>query len=284
MSKVAEWKKKKVEEIKELIRKYPLFGIVNMENLPSLQLQRIRAQMKGKILIKMAKKRLIKICIQQLKNEKKGIEKVNELMRGMPALIFTDEDPFKLVNLLNKSKSKAPAKAGQIAPSDIIIPAGPTSFAPGPIISELAQVGIKTKVVDGKLNVNEDTVVVKEGEVINSKVADILTRMGIEPMEIGLDVICVYDNGVVYGKEVLTIDQDSYINNIKKAYSESLCLAMEVGYVTKETVSMFVVKAYNEAKELSTKSGILTKDNIKELIIKVENEASNLNNKIEGGN
>jgi len=282
MSKVAEWKKKEVEEVKDLVRKYPFFGVANMENLPSAQLQRMRAQMKGKVLIKMTKKRLIKLVIEQLKEEKKGLEKV--LIKGMPALIFTKEDPFKLVNLLNKNKSKAPAKAGQTAPMDLIVPAGPTSFAPGPIISELSQIGIKTKVVDGKLNITDDTVVAKEGDVINSKTADILARMGIEPMEIGLDVICVYDNGIIYDKKVLTIDVDDYMNNIRKAYSESLCLSMELGFVTKETINIMIVKAHNVAKLLSTKGKILTEDNVGELITKANNEASKLNSKLDGGN
>ena len=238
--------------------------------------------MKGKVLIKMAKKRLIRIAIEQLKEEKKELEKV--LIKGMPALIFTNEDPFKLVNLLNKNKSKAPAKAGQTAPMDLIVPAGPTSFAPGPIISELSQVGIKTKVVDGKLNITDDTLVAKEGDVINSKTADILARMGIEPMEIGLDVICVYDNGIIYDKKVLTIDVNDYMNNIRKAYSESLCLSMELGFVTKETINIMIVKAHNVAKLLSTKGKILTEDNVGELITKANNEASKLNSKLDGGN
>jgi len=64
----------------------------------------------------------------------------------MPALLFTKENPFKLYNKLQKSKSSAPAKAGQTAPSEIVVPKGPTPFAPGPIIGELGALGIKTAV------------------------------------------------------------------------------------------------------------------------------------------
>jgi large subunit ribosomal protein L10 len=42
-----------------------------------------------------------------------------------------------LYKILQKSKSSAPAKAGQTAPNDIYVKAGKTSFAPGPIIGEL---------------------------------------------------------------------------------------------------------------------------------------------------
>jgi len=281
--KVAEWKKKEVEEVKKLIKEYPIFGIVNMENFPSFQLQKMRHKMKGSVLIKMSKKRLIKIAIEQLKEEKKGIEGMNKIIRGMPALIFTKEDPFKLAKLLNESKSKAPAKVGQTAPNDIVVPAGSTSFAPGPIISELGSVGIKTKVIDGKLDIIEDTTVVKEGEEIKPKVADMLLRLGIEPMEIGLDVLGVYDNGVIYDKEVLKVDTEGYVNNVRKAYSEAMGLAMEIGYVTKETVKILLRKVFNEGKALAGKCNLLTEDNVKEIIVKVEEEASNLKDKV-GGN
>ena len=62
-----------------------------------------------------------------------------------------------------------------------MIHAGPTSFAPGPIISELAAVGIKTKVEGGKLAVIQDTVIVREGQVISQKVSETLKRLDIRP-------------------------------------------------------------------------------------------------------
>jgi large subunit ribosomal protein L10 len=43
-------------------------------------------------------------------------------MEGQPALIFTDMNPFKLYKILEDSKTQAPAKAGNIAPSDIVVP------------------------------------------------------------------------------------------------------------------------------------------------------------------
>jgi len=278
----AEWKKKKVAELKELILKYPVIGVVNMENLPALQLRRMRFQLRDKILMFMTKKRLIKIAFNDSK-DKKNIEKMNELIRGMPALIFTKESPFKLSSFLKKNKSKAFARAGQTAPNNIVVPAGPTPFAPGPVISELASVGIKTNVVGGKVNIIDDTVVVKEGDAVNSKVAGILTRLGIEPMEIGLDMVCAYENGIVYDKKVLAVDEDYYLENLRIAYNESIAVAMEIGYLTKETVEILVKKAFNGAKALSVSQGFFTEENIKEMVVKADTQASSLKDNI-GGN
>jgi len=248
--KIAEWKKEKVEHVKKLITEYPVFGIINMVDMPTLQLQRMRNRFKDKAFLIMTKKRLIKLAIDQLKDSKKNIEKMNASLEGMPALIFTKEDPFKLSKLLSKGKSAAAAKAGQIAPNDIVIPAGPTPFAPGPVIGELGQLGIKTEIKEGKIHIKEDKLVVKGGEVIDAKVANILSRLGIEPMEIGLSLVAVYDNGLIYTKDVLSVDEKAYIDMLKQIHLDAVALSVSVGYATKETVSLMLIKIESEVNAL----------------------------------
>lgn len=255
--KIPGWKKEEVKDIIRLVSKYPIFGVVDLENLPALQLQRMRLKLKDMLDLKMTKKRLIKIALQQLK-DKPYMDQVIESMRGMPALIFTKENPFKLYKTLAANKSKAPAKPGQTAPSDIIIPAGPTQFTPGPIISELAQAGIKTKVEEGKLVVVSDINFVKEGEKITPKQADILSRFGIEPMEVGLNVVLVYENGTIYPRSVLAIDEKEYLNNLRTASADSIALSMEIGYITSDNVNVMIQKAYRETKSLAESADILT--------------------------
>src|SRR3989338_1749214 len=170
MAHVAEYKKKIVDDIVRLIKEYPIIGVVNMENLPAPQLQAMRAQLRGKVALTMTKKRLMKIALEQVKNEKKGIEKLKEHLNGMPALIFTKDSPFILSKILQKNKSSAPAKAGQTAPKDIIVNKGSTGFAPGPIIGELGMIGIKAGVEGGKVAIKEDVLVARQGEQIKPKV------------------------------------------------------------------------------------------------------------------
>ncbi len=118
---VPEFKKELVNKLADLIKTCSIIGLVNMENLPAAQLQRMKSRLRGKVEMFMAKKRLMKLAIDKAKADKPGIEKIEEHFRGMPALLFTDENPFKLFRMLKKSKTKAPAKAGQTAPADIIV-------------------------------------------------------------------------------------------------------------------------------------------------------------------
>ncbi|MAG78039.1 50S ribosomal protein L10, partial [archaeon] len=202
---VSKSKKNVVKELQDLAKQYPIVGIVDMENLPARQLQRMRSSLKGKVVIRMTKGRLMRVTFDSLKDTP-GMEDLKEKIRGMPALIFTKENPFKLYKMLQKSKSPAPAKAGQTAPKDIIVPAGKTPFAPGPVIGELGQLGIKAGIEDGKVAIKEDKLLVKEGDTISAKQAEILTRLSIEPMEVGLNIISVLEAGTLFERKTLDID------------------------------------------------------------------------------
>ncbi|MBI2656410.1 50S ribosomal protein L10 [Candidatus Woesearchaeota archaeon] len=253
---VAPYKKEIVSKLANLISEYPIIGVVNMENLPAPQLQSMRAQLRGSFFITMTKRRLIKLAFEQTKSKKKGVEKLESYLGGEPALIFTKENPFKLSKTLQKSKSPSPAKAGQTAPRDIIVNKGSTSFAPGPIIGELAIAGIKAGVEGGKVAIKEDTVVVRAGEKIKPKVAEILTRLGIQPMEVGLDLVAVYENGLIYAGEILSIDENEYKNRLANASRWAFNLANCISYPAKETITLLIGKAHNDAKALGLSQNI----------------------------
>ena len=278
MAHVSEFKKKTVDDIVKLGKEYPIVGVVNMENLPAPQLQAMRAELRGRVVLFMTKKTLMKVALEKIKADKKGIEALEEYFDGMPALIFTKDSPFKLSRILRKSKAPAPAKAGQTAPDDIIVPKGPTPFAPGPVISELSSAGLKVGVEGGKVAVKEDTVVARKGEKITGKVAEVLARLGIKPMEVGLGLTVAYENGILYGKEILDVDEQQYISNVNLAALQSFNLAFNIAYVTKDNVKLLVGKAFNDAKALGISQNIIDSGIIGELLAKAERSMLSLKN------
>lgn len=270
-SRAAPKKKKTVKEIADKIKKYPIIGVVNMENLPTPQLQRMRAQLRNKVDLLMTKKRLILKALDSTK-DKPELEKIKEYLKGMPALLFTEENPFTLYKTLKQNKSKAPAKAGQTAPSDIIVPAGPTSFAPGPVIGELGALGIKAAVEGGKIAIKNDTKVASEGDEISEKLASMLTRLGIEPMEIGLDLLAVYEKGTIYPKSVLDIDEEKFMKDLMMSASQAHELAMEIGYATPDTIEPMIQRTYRAAKEIAREGNFMADEIAAELLEKAERE------------
>jgi large subunit ribosomal protein L10 len=276
-----EVKKKIVEELANLMIEYPIIGIVDMENMPTPQLQNMREQLRETVVLRMTKKRLIRLALKKAESKKKGIAVLDEKMKGMPALLFTKENPFKLYKKLQKNKSTAPAKAGQIAPKDVLVQAGPTPFAPGPIIGELGSIGIKAGIDGGKVAIKEDKVVVKEGEEIKANVAALLTRLKIEPMEVGLDLVATYEDGTIFTKSVLDVDEKKYVQDLQNCASWAFNLAMESGFPTAETITLMVTKAFSEAKGLAMEADVLTDITAIDILAKAERQAGSLNSQLD---
>ncbi|MBW2964422.1 50S ribosomal protein L10 [Candidatus Woesearchaeota archaeon] len=275
-AKIPEAKKAVIREYVRLAKQYPIVGAVNMENLPTKQLQNMRATLRKKVVLKMSKRRLMKLAIEEAAKEKPGLEKLIPYLKGMPALLFTNENPFSLYKTLRKNKSSAPIKGGQKAPADIIVPAGPTGFAPGPIIGQLGAFKIKAGIDAGKVAIKADSKVASEGDVVNAELAAILTRLGIMPMEIGLDLVATYEDGNIFTKDILAVDEDAYINNMMTAHRWAFNLAMDCGILTKETTTLLITKAFNESRALAVETGIYADKVMPLLIAKAHNQMLSL--------
>lgn len=269
---VSKKKLTEVEEIKKMIGKYPVIGMIDLFKMPSPQLQSIRKLLRGKAVIKMYKKRLISRVFE----ENEHLKELVEFAPNEPALIFTEMSPFKLFSLLKKNKSKTYAKPHDIAQDDIMITAGPTNLPAGPAIGELQRVKIPAVIKEGKIHVREDTVISKKGGAISDAIANILKKLGIKPMTIGINVLGVLENGVVFGKDVLDVDEEEYLQNVRNAYFNALNLAVNVCYVNKESIKLLIQKAYREGKNLGINASILDKGVIDDLIRKAGAQAFGL--------
>lgn len=271
---VSEQKKQNVNELTGLIKEYPIVGIVNMKDLPAQQLNSMRNKLRdNEVVIRMAKKPVIKFALENTKADKQDIDKLEGYLKGMPAMLFTKSNPFVLFKLIKKNKSKAPAKAGQEAPEDIFAKAGSTSFAPGPIISELAQFGIKSKVDQGKVAIQEDTKIATEGDIIDDKLASMLQKLDIMPMEIGLDLVAIYEEGTIFTKKVLDVDEDQIRADFDNAARWAFNLAFEAGYPTQDNIVLFITEAFTETKALALEIGHVSDDTINNILIKANNQA-----------
>ena len=275
---VPEHKKKLVQTLINLIDKNNIVGMINMENLPAKQLGSMRSQLRGKVVLLMTKKRFIKFALDNSK--KTNIKDLEKYIKGMPALLFTDENPFSLFRLLKRNKSTAPIRAGQKGPHDIVVKAGPTSFSPGPIIGELGSFRIKAGIEAGKVVIKDDAVVAKEGQEVNDKLAGLLTRLGIEPMEIGLNLVAVYEKGEILTKDVLDIDEEAFMSKLRTAAGEAFNLAMFIAIPLKDTIKPLICKAHNEAKAVVKEAKIMTGDNVGETLAKAEVAAGALKAKV----
>ncbi|MEM3061284.1 MAG: 50S ribosomal protein L10 [Candidatus Bathyarchaeia archaeon] len=278
--KVPEWKKKTLEKLKTLMTDYRVIAVGNLHKARSSQIQELRKKLYGKVEILVSKNTLIQKAIDDLRNKKHGLEGLNKALKGSNILLFTNIDAFELSILLSKSKVKVFAKPGDIAMNDIVVPAGNTGFSPGPIISDFNELKIPAKIESGSIMIVEDTVAAKKGDLISAKLASILSKLGIKPIEVGLELLYAYEEGSILGPEDLKLDVEIYRRDISQAYSEAFGLAVEMNYPTRETLKPILSKAYTRAMQLSVEAEYFTEENIAPITQKAHWQAMSLSTKL----
>ncbi len=266
---IPKWKKDEIEDIKDKINEYPVIGLIGIHGLPSKQFQQMRSSLRDSVHIKVSKNSLIRRAMEESSDEIKSLEKYIDQETG---LIFSKTNSFKIFKLLNSSKTPSPIKGGMVSPKDIIVEKGPTSFPPGPIVGDLQTAGIPAAIDGGKVVVRETKVVAKEGEVVSQKLAAMLARLEIFPLELGLDLRATFEDGTVLEGSDLAIDEALYTQNFMSAAKQAFNLSVNAAYPTSTTIQALVAKAVSESRNLSVNGVIFSPDVMDILMFKAHGE------------
>ena len=263
-----------VDRVAELAKSYPVIAVTQLTKVRSPQLMAVRKVLRDRAEILVVKNKLATLGLKRA-----GIKNADELLKhltGQNALIFSKLDPFKLYLMLDKNRMNLPARAGDKAPTDIMVPSGNTGLPAGPVLSEFREAGIQTKIESGSIWVSKDSVAVKSGMVISPKLASLLSKLGIKPIRAGLSIALGYENGLIYGSDIVAIDLEKYRASLLEGYSSSSGLAIEIGYVTRDTAPLIIAKVYREALAVAVQSGNVTIESAPLILAKAEAEANAL--------
>ncbi|HTZ41922.1 MAG TPA: 50S ribosomal protein L10 [Candidatus Omnitrophota bacterium] len=242
--------KKKIQSVKELTK---LIGenrtvlIASIKNIPASQFQEISKKLRGKAVIKVPKRNLIG---RVLDTGDEHLKKLNGKVDDSTAIIFSDLDPFELAMELMQSKSPVRAKAGQIAPMDIEIPAGPTELMPGPAITELGALGIQIMIDKGKISIKEAKIIAKKDEGISKNAVEVLNKLDIKPFKVGFIPIAAFD---IHAKKLyleIKIDKEETLANLKNQFGKALAFAVSINYTSKDTIKFLLGKALSHEKAI----------------------------------
>ena len=268
-----------VEEIIQIVKQYKVIGIANLQKVRSAQLQEFKKNLADKVYMRVIKNTIMKISIENCK-EKAELKKLEEYLTGSNVYLFTNLNPFRLALLLERGKVKTTAKSGDIAAFDVIIPAGNTGQPPGPIISQLNAVGLPTKIEAGSVWINKDTLVVRKGETISERLASVLSKLGIKPVEAGLIMKVSFDDGLIITQEQMQIDISETKQIIEKAHLNAFALSLGIAYPTPENTVMLLQVAHREAYLLSLNAPAPTKETMADLIRKAHMEMLSLSSRL----
>ncbi|MDX1532966.1 MAG: 50S ribosomal protein L10 [Nitrosopumilaceae archaeon] len=264
-------------QLQELPKKYKVMALVKMEKVRASQILPLRKKLKGEVEFVSIKDKVAKKALEKL--DVPGIKKTVEQIAGQCMFMFTNMSPFKLNVLLAKNKVMMPARAGDIASIDVVVPAKNTGIAPGPMLTEFKEAGIPTKIDQGTIWIMKDSTPVKKGEAINEKLAPLLGKLDIKPVEAGIALESALEEGLQYTREDLVVDVESVRNEIAQAHQEAVSLSIEAAIITPENIEQILAKASQHARSLSIESAFMTDETKEQILQKADAHAKGLASK-----
>ncbi len=247
--KVPTRKLKDIKEIEDFFSENRTLMLISTKNLPDQQLQSIKKSLRGKALIKFYKKSTLMRALE----EDEKIKEIENDIEENTAIVFSQEDPFKLSLIFSQNKNPVKAKAGQIIEEDVFVEPGPTEFVPGPIISELNNAKIKFGIENGKIAIKEKSTIAKKGEKVTLEKASIMDKLDLKPFYVGLMPISAYDKESKKIYKNLNFNKEEIVGNLKSFSGKALGFAFNLGYICKETISALIGKASSHEKAISLK-------------------------------
>ena len=262
-------KKKRLlyQELQELPGTCDVIALSKMSKVRATQLMTIRKKFRNEIKIRVIKNRVAQRAFEKLSN-RPGLDYLSKELEGQCALLFTNISPFKLNLIFDKNKVFLPAKGGDIATKDIVIPAGNTGISPGPVLSEFKEANVSTKIDQGTIWVGKDTVVVRSGSIISQKLASLMSKLNIKPIEAGISISFAIAEGLVLKENDLRINLAEYMEELTRSFHEAVSLAIETSYPTVETITHLLVRAYQNATALAIDSGYVSPDSVQFVLVR----------------
>jgi len=259
------------QQMQELPKKYSVTALVRMEKVRASQLLPLRKKLLGEVEIVSIKDKIAKKAFEKL--DVPGAEKMKEMLTGQCVFMFTNMSPFKLNVLLGKNKVLLVARGGDTASIDVVVPPKNTGIAPGPMLTEFKENKIPTKIDQGTIWILKETTPVKKGEVISTKLAALLGKLDIKPIEARIVLNSALSESILFSEEDLVVDVDAFRDKIAQANQNALALSTEIAYVTEDNIAQILAKASQAGISLSVEAAYVTDETKEQILQKAHSQA-----------
>ena len=267
-------KSQMLQQLQELPKQYKVLALVKMTKVRASQILPLRKKLKGEVEFVSIKNKVAQKAFEKM--EVPGLKEIVGELTGQCLCMFTNMSPFKLNVLLAKNKIMLAARGGDISSIDIVVPEKNTGIAPGPMLTEFKAAGIPTKIDQGTIWIAKETTPVKKGGVINEKLAPLLGKLDIKPVEAGITLYSAVEEGLKYSEEEIVIDVEKIRDEFAQAHQQAVSLSIEAAYVTPENIGQILSKAAQSARSVSIESGFMTDETKEQILQKADAQAKAL--------
>jgi large subunit ribosomal protein LP0 len=205
----------------------------------------IRIALRGEATVLMGKNTMVRRALKGFVAENPEYEKLQPFVKGNIGFIFTNGDLKEIKEKILSNRVAAPAKAGAFATVDVWIPAGNTGMEPGKTAFFQA-LGVPTKIARGTIEIVSDLKLVETGAKVGASEASLLNLLNISPFTYGMTIQQVYQEGQVFGPDVLDISEEQLLKTFSQAISTITAVSLAVSYPTLPAVIHNLINGYKK--------------------------------------
>ncbi|AYU80025.1 Ribosomal protein L10 family protein [Leishmania donovani] len=247
------------ERLVDCLTKYSCVLFVGMDNVRSQQVHDVRRALRGKAEFIMGKKTLQAKIVEkraQAKDASPEAKRFNDqceeynLLSGNTGLIFTNNAVQEITSVLDAHRVKAPARVGAISPCDVVVPAGSTGMEPTQT-SFFQALNIATKIAKGMVEIVTEKKVLSVGDKVDNSTATLLQKLNISPFYYQVNVLSVWDRGVLFTREDLMMTEDMVEKMLMEGLSNVAAMALGAGIPTSSTIGPMLVDAFKNLLAVS---------------------------------
>jgi len=231
-------------KLEKAFQEYKNILIISVDFVGSKQMQDVRLAIRGKGEIIMGKNTIIRKVIRDNSDKNPSLLNLLPMIKGNMGFIFSNGDLAAMRKQVMEFKMPAAAKAGVLAPVDVVIPPGPTGLDPGQT-SFFQTLNVATKIVKGTIEITGEVRLCFKGEKVTASAVALLSKLGMKPFEYGIKVNTIYENGDVYDAAVLDLNQDDLVTKFAGAVARVAAISYEIGEINATTVPHGIGKAFN---------------------------------------
>eukprot|EP01013_Petalomonas_cantuscygni_P007900 TRINITY_DN205_c0_g1_i1.p2 TRINITY_DN205_c0_g1~~TRINITY_DN205_c0_g1_i1.p2 ORF type:complete len:347 (+),score=112.26 TRINITY_DN205_c0_g1_i1:60-1043(+) len=246
------------ERFNRLIDTHKTILVVCADNVLSGQMHSVRICLRGRAEIVMGKNTLMrKIIRTRYEQDDSESNKIlfdafigEDILRGNVGCIFTNEPVRDICEVLGRFKVSSAARAGSVAPLDVVIPAGQTGLEPTQTAFFMA-LDIPTKIEKGQVSILKDVVVCRTGHKVGSSEAKLLQKMKLKPFMYGLEPEYFLEEGIVFPASFLKVDDAALLSGVQIAVDDIAAMSLAAGILTPPALSHSIFGAFKECLALA---------------------------------
>jgi len=268
---VREFSQKKVdyyEKMTSYLNKYKRLIFCDIDNVQSQQMHNIRRGLRGKADVLLGKKTFMRRVITKRAEAAnfKGVENAlyqatcidnsaaggsaKGALVGNLGIIFTNEDFGVITDVIKANRIQAPARAGAKSPVEVIVPAGYTGLEPS-ATTFFQALSINTKIVKGTVEIVTEKKVLSAGDTVDMSTATLLQKLNIKPFFYGLEIKYIFDNGAVFGADILELTDDFFKENLTTAITNVTAISLATGTPTEASYPHVLTQAFKNLLSIS---------------------------------